>query len=232
MGKTCFIVCAIGSEDSEIRKRTDKLYKHILKPVCEKCGFNAVRVDHINQADSITQTIIDHLNKDELVIADLTDHNPNVFYEIGYRSSMKKPIIHIKQKDETIPFDIAGIRAFSYDLTDLDSVAEVKERLEQTINSFDFSILDGGEQHDVSSLFVREVAHRFLNLEYKIDDLINEIKKKNNDDMKDTEDTVSLLPIDAEKVEIFKKCPPEVQKQLYEFIQKHLNKPILTEKDI
>ena len=137
--KKCFVVSPIGGEGSDIRKRADQVYKYIIAPVCEQCDFEAVRVDQINQADSITQTIIDMLMQSELVIADMTGHNPNAFYEMGFRACTKKPMIHIKEKGERIPFDIAGIRAFDYDLTDLDAVAEVKERLEQTIKSFNIT---------------------------------------------------------------------------------------------
>ena len=55
-------------------------------------------------------------------------------------------MVHMKEKGEKIPFDIAGIRAFDYDLTDLDLVDEVKERLRQTILAF--GIDDGLEPSD------------------------------------------------------------------------------------
>ena len=100
----CFIVSPIGAEGTDIRKRADQLFRHIISPVCEKCGFEAIRVDQLNQVDTITQTIVDALNTYELVIADITGHNPNVFFEMGYRASTGKPIIHLKQKDEKIGF--------------------------------------------------------------------------------------------------------------------------------
>ena len=137
-----------------------------------------MRVDQINQVDLITQTILEHLETAELVIADLTGHNPNVFFEIGYRSSTKKPIIHIKQKDEAIPFDIAAIRAFDYDLRDLDSVDAVKVRLEQTINGFDFTIYDeyGKNENLVSNS--SQIVPLIFGLHDKIDELIYDMEKR------------------------------------------------------
>lgn len=134
--KECFVVTPIGIDGSDIRKRADKVFKYIIDPVCNECGFNAIRVDQINQSDSITQTIIDYLNNAELVIADMSGHNPNAFYEMGFRACTGKPMINLREKGEGIPFDISTIRAFEYDLSDLDSVDEVKRRLEQTISSF------------------------------------------------------------------------------------------------
>lgn len=94
--KECFIVSPIGNDDSEIRKRANQLLNHIIKPVCAQLEFEVIRVDQINASDSINQTIIEKLSESELVIADITDHNPNVFYEIGYRYRTNKPMIHLR----------------------------------------------------------------------------------------------------------------------------------------
>ena len=124
--KRCFVISPIGNAGTDIRKNADQLYQHIIKPVCEKCGFAAQRIDEFNTPDSITPEILEALNDYDLVIADLTGHNPNVFFEIGYRTRSQKPIIHLKRKDEIIPFDVSTIRTFEYDLTDLDMVTATK----------------------------------------------------------------------------------------------------------
>ena len=84
------------------------------------------------------------------MIADITGHNPNAFYEMGYRASTGKPIIHLKCKNEGIPFDIAGIRAFDYDLSDLDSVEEIKSRLIKTIGALSFDTKSDQNNEDDS----------------------------------------------------------------------------------
>lgn len=60
--KKCFVVSPIGDAGTDIRKNADQLYQHIIKPVCEKCGFAAQRVDEFNTSNSITQEILDALN--------------------------------------------------------------------------------------------------------------------------------------------------------------------------
>ncbi len=188
--KICFMVSPIGNEGTEIRKRADQLFKYIISPVCEECGFEAVRVDQINKADSITQTIIDYLKTSELVIADMTGHNPNAFYEIGYRASTGKPIIHIKEKGESIPFDISGIRAFDYDLTDLDSVEEVKKRLKQTIEAFNIdSITEESANQEEGVESASDVA-KLLPVLYQIQDEIVQLKEEIH--IKDT-DTIQAI---------------------------------------
>ena len=41
--KKCFVVSPIGDENSDVRKNADQLFNYIIKPVCEKCGFKAIR---------------------------------------------------------------------------------------------------------------------------------------------------------------------------------------------
>ena len=178
--KKCFVVSPIGEPNSDVRNNADKLFKYIVKPVCEECEFEAIRVDQLNDANSITQTIIDKLETADLVIADVSGHNPNVFYEIGFRTRTKKPIIHLRSKGENLPFDINTIRTFEYDLTDLDSVEEVKSRLVQTIKSFNFSDSNDAEvnNEDVESAFTSVTP-----ILYQILDAVSEVRndmKSNN----------------------------------------------------
>lgn len=188
--KTCFVVSPIGETDSEIRSNADKLFKYIISPVCESCGFEPVRVDQINDSDSITQTIIDKLLSSELVIADISGHNPNVFFEMGYRKCTDKPIIHLKKKGETIPFDVNTVRTFEYDLTDLDNVEETKKRLEQTIGIFSFENKTnalGQDEENNKQLFFQSI----LTMLYQIQDSITELKEQIN--KKDTETIQAIM---------------------------------------
>ena len=187
--RICFVVCPIGEDNSNTRNRSDKLLKHIIEPVCDKNNLEVIRVDTLNYSDSITNTIVEYLNTADLVIADLSDHNPNAFYEIGYRSALKKPIIHLKNKETSIPFDISSIRTFDYDLTDLDAVEELKQRLNQTIATFNFdsSINENNENSDndfINSQVLQEL--------FKIHEDIEEIKKQISNNRSDTA-AVSVL---------------------------------------
>lgn len=179
--RKCFVVSPIGEDGSVIRNNADKLFKYIVKPVCEACEFEAIRVDRLNDANSITQTIIEYLEESDLVIADISSHNPNVFYEMGFRARTKKPIIHLKTKNEKLPFDINTIRTFEYDLTDLDSVEEIKDRLIKTIKSFNYldsEDLSNNEDIENSSPAVMPVLYQILD---SIAELKNEVKNVNSE---------------------------------------------------
>ena len=218
--KKCFVVTPIGNEGTEIRRRADQVFKYIISPVCEEMEFEPIRVDMVNQADSITQTILDYLNSAELVIADMSGHNPNAFYERGYRAAVGKPMIHLKEKSEKIPFDVAGIRAFEYDLSDLDSVAEVKARLAKTIQAFDFSkinqdnenVIDAQVNNDEKS---KETDVELLSVLYEIQDQISDLKNEIHN--KDTETiqaivkaSVPTAPVEDAQTSLMKALIPEL----------------------
>ena len=181
--KRCFVISPIGDAGTDIRKNADQLYQHIIMPVCEKCGFSTQGVDELNTSDSITQEIFDVLNEYELVIADLTGHNPNVFFEIGYRTKSQKPIIYLNSKNEILPFDMSTIRTFEYDLTDLDMVIATKDRLEQVIMNFKYDEVKEIKKNNVS--FENNMIVASLNdIQYKVDILAEEIRKKENETIK------------------------------------------------
>ena len=77
--------------------------------------------------------MIQHLLNDSLVIADLADHNPNVFYELALRHVVRKPIVQLIKSGQTIPFDISPMRTLKYDLTDPDDVVDCVEKLSKQI---------------------------------------------------------------------------------------------------
>lgn len=133
--KKCFVIAPIGEEGSEIRDRSDKVLEHIIKPTVEECGYESTRADEISEPGIITSQIIQHLIDDDLVIADLTGRNPNVYYELAVRHVVKKPIVQIIQAGESIPFDVAGTRTVYVDHRDLNSVANCKRELVKQIRS-------------------------------------------------------------------------------------------------
>ena len=190
--RKCFVISPIGDDGSEARKRADQVYKYIIAPVCNEMEFEPIRVDKLNQSDVITQTIIDYLVKSDLVIADITGNNPNAFYEMGFRASTGKPIIHLRGKNERIPFDIAGIRAFDYDLSDLDSVEEVKTRLIKTIGALSFDIQS--DQSNEECVGIREInsdVSQLVSVLYEIQDEISQLKNEIHN--KDTETIQAII---------------------------------------
>lgn len=134
--KICFIVTAIGESGTPTRERADNVYKYLIAPVCEELGYKPVRVDHVNAVDNINATIINYLKTAPMVIADMTDHNPNAFYELGFRQALELPLVPIIRVGERLPFDVMTTRTVFYD-TDVSKIEESKENLKSKIQSFE-----------------------------------------------------------------------------------------------
>jgi nucleoside 2-deoxyribosyltransferase len=135
--KVCFAVTPIGSQESEVRRRSNQILRHIIKPVVEELGYKNVRADEIAQPGMITDQVIRHLLEADLVVADLTGGNPNVFYELGIRHATRKPVVSIMEVNERIPFDVNQSRTISVNHRDLDSAEECRNTLKSQILSLE-----------------------------------------------------------------------------------------------
>ncbi|HET6157752.1 MAG TPA: hypothetical protein VFE34_05370 [Dongiaceae bacterium] len=114
--RTCFVIGPIGAEGSAERKRADWLFHLVIEPALSKRAYDVKRADHLSQPGLIDVQIIQQLQAADLVIADLSEFNPNVFYEIGIRHCFGKPIIHMYSGSARIPFDVSTYRAITYSL--------------------------------------------------------------------------------------------------------------------
>jgi hypothetical protein len=135
--KICFAVTPIGDEGSEIRLRSDQVLMHIIEPVMGDLGYETVRADRSSQPGMITNQVIEHLIDDELVVADLTGSNPNVFYELAIRHATRKPIVTIIEAGERIPFDVNQSRTIHVNHHDLDSVADCKKNIDAQVRALE-----------------------------------------------------------------------------------------------
>lgn len=106
--KNCFVIMPFADKYLEV-------YKEVYKPVCEANGLDCWRVDEISRPGSITRDIIEGLIDADIIIADLTSKNPNVFYELGIAHSVGNKTIMTAQSTDDIPFDIGNYRVIVYE---------------------------------------------------------------------------------------------------------------------
>jgi hypothetical protein len=131
--KTCFVISPIGKDESDTRKRADQILKHVIQPAVGACGFVPIRADQISDPGMITHQVIQHLVDDPLVIADLTDKNPNVFYELAIRHAIRKPVVQLIQKGQELPFNLKDMRTILVDYPDPDSMDKAKQEIQKQI---------------------------------------------------------------------------------------------------
>lgn len=119
---TCFYIAPIGDEGSEARKHSDLFLGSIVEPALEPFKLTVIRADDIDNPGIITRQIIEYIMRARLVIADLSFHNPNVFYELALRHAVKLPIVQLVRMIDKVPFDVNQMRTIQIDTTDIYSL--------------------------------------------------------------------------------------------------------------
>jgi len=104
--KTCFYITPIGEPNSEERQHADFMMEYVIKPAVEEFGLKVVRADQMGKPGMIGKQIIEQILKARLVVADLSFHNPNVFYELCLRHTTRLPTVQVKREIDKIPFDL------------------------------------------------------------------------------------------------------------------------------
>lgn len=119
---TCFYITPIGEDGSEQRRHSDLFLGNIVEPALQPFGLRVVRADAIDKPGMITRQIIEYLLRSRLVIADLSFHNPNVFYELALRHATRLPIVQIIRAGDRLPFDVHQMRTIVIDNRDIYSL--------------------------------------------------------------------------------------------------------------
>lgn len=116
---TCFIAMPITTRTEDVERYMDEdHWAHVMESLfvraIEAAGFEAIR-PAAQGAHLIHGLIIKHLSTADLFLVDLSSHNPNVFFELGVRTSLNRPIALVRDEHTHLPFDTSGINTYQYD---------------------------------------------------------------------------------------------------------------------
>jgi hypothetical protein len=193
----CFVVSPIGGENTEERKKSDQVLKHVVRAVLEP-EYAVERADHIDRPGIITVQIVQRILQADLVVADLTDRNPNVYYELAIRHAAWKPTIHIISRGQEIPFDVQDMRVVRYDLADPDNLDDARAKLRQYTNAIQkgepvitpvqfvqiLQSLQAGEDRDreLGALF-QSLNVGMSNLQQGIEEILMDLRQRRLDEL-------------------------------------------------
>lgn len=124
-----FVVSPIGSTGTEPHRKAQYALEYLIRRALPMPKWEVHRADEGASPGSISHHVIDNIAKADLIVVDLTDHNPNVFYELAIAHGWKKPVVHIIEDGQKIPFDVIDQRTIPYDLTDLKSVSDAVDAI-------------------------------------------------------------------------------------------------------
>ncbi|HEV2754686.1 MAG TPA: hypothetical protein VG318_02775 [Actinomycetota bacterium] len=143
--KICFYVTPIGDPDSEERQHSDLFLSSLVEPALSEFELSVVRADQIGKPGMITTQILEYVVKARLVVADLSFHNPNVFYELSLRHVSRLPTVQLIRAADRIPFDLDQFRTIRIDTTSIFTLvpkldvyrAEIANQARQVLNDPD-----------------------------------------------------------------------------------------------
>lgn len=108
--RSCFVLIPFN-------KRFDEVYMQGIGPILTRLKWSCRRADRIFQPREIMALIWEEIMRADLIIADLTGKNPNVFYELGYAHALHKNSVLITQSLEDVPFDLRQRQMIKYSAT-------------------------------------------------------------------------------------------------------------------
>ena len=116
MAYHAFVVMPYGTKE---QINFNRVYSDLIKPALEGAGFEVFRADEEMRAGDIRTDMFQELLLADLVVADLSIDNPNVWYELGVRHALReRGVIGIRCRRDYMPFDVYTDRTLSYHITD------------------------------------------------------------------------------------------------------------------
>lgn len=117
----CFVIMPISTPDQLVaeygndKEHFDHVLEHLFRPAIERLGHELLPPT-ASGSDVIHAEIIQRLETADLVLCDLSTLNPNVFFELGIRTALDKPVSIVKDcLTTTVPFDMHLINNWTYD---------------------------------------------------------------------------------------------------------------------
>lgn len=105
--KKAFVLMPFAEELSDV-------YRYLIADGLINAGYDVKRADDILSQNNILSDIVAGIVSSDLIVADLTGANPNVYYELGIAHALNKNVILLTQDIEELPFDLRSYRVVSY----------------------------------------------------------------------------------------------------------------------
>jgi hypothetical protein len=90
------------------------LYSEVIQDAVKEFGLLAVYAGDLFGPGVILEEIVQNIVESKIVIAEITEPNENVFYELGYAHALRKPTIILAEEGKKLPFDVSGYRCLFY----------------------------------------------------------------------------------------------------------------------
>jgi hypothetical protein len=139
---TCFVLMPFA-------QRFSAVYDAIVDALQgDELNFTCKRADDFFGGGHIMEDVLRSIAESEIIIADVTTKNPNVFYELGIAHIVKdiEKVLIVTQSMDDVPFDVRQLRCIVYEQSD-PGIAHLRHQLVKSVQeiskaSFRFSVAD------------------------------------------------------------------------------------------
>lgn len=107
----------------------DDVYQLGIRDTCQRVGLHCQRADEQIFEGTILDNVYSQIARADIIVAEMTGRNPNVFYETGYAHALGKTVILLTQRAEDIPFDLTQYPHIVYE----SRITSLKEELEKRL---------------------------------------------------------------------------------------------------
>src|SRR3954453_19040660 len=110
--RDCYVIMPFSSTDQCTSEQWTEIYEELFRPSVLDCGYSCERAQPAT--GSLSRNIIERLRSSFIVLADVTDRNANVFYELGIRHALSKRTIIVSRVGQALPSDLGGYWHIQY----------------------------------------------------------------------------------------------------------------------
>ncbi|MHA1190998.1 MAG: hypothetical protein ACTSP9_01725 [Promethearchaeota archaeon] len=175
----CFVIMPFSKSSNEhTEDYWTNHYNNLLKPLIETNPEISTHRVNVRNEDILNQ-IITNLITSPIVVAELTDHDPKVFWELGVRQSFKHNTITIIEEDQKLPFDISSKATLFYNPRDKSNMDNFKNRFKSALKD----CINNPEKTDsyvLETIFRRGTLYEILqyeNAKRRLEALLYELKR-------------------------------------------------------
>ena len=134
--KSCFVIAPLGVPGSTTHRRYRALIENVVRPALEPLGYT-VSGPPVPGALEIIEEVTERVLGCDLVVADLTGGNPNVFYELCLRHVQGTPLVQLAQDVGEVPFDVRPTTVIEADPENPESVRLVVPAIQEHVRAME-----------------------------------------------------------------------------------------------
>lgn len=187
ISKNAYVIMPVSATTSCTEQQWSDVYTEVFVPAFRECNYACQRAT--TSTGNLIKSIITELRSAWIVLADLTDRNSNVFYELGVRHSLSKRTILVAQNRSHIPSDLQGYWSLEYGTTlgqaavFRKEIAGIIEKIDGDPDRSDSPVSDflETEQYGVSRYLLRECVKKLSGLFTELTAIINVLERAASD---------------------------------------------------